>query len=37
MNWMKRAVASAERAKNGAEAARLSGEMGKYQRAACRP
>jgi hypothetical protein len=37
MNWMKRAVASAERGKNAAEAARLSGEIGKYQRAACRP
>jgi tetratricopeptide (TPR) repeat protein len=37
MNWMKRAVASAERGKNAAEAARLSGEMGKYARAVCRP
>jgi tetratricopeptide (TPR) repeat protein len=37
MNWMKRAVASAERGKNAAEAARLSGEMGKYSRAVCRP
>jgi len=37
MNWMKRAVASAERGKNAAEAARLSGEMGKYARATCRP
>ena len=37
MNWMKRAVASAERGKNAGEAARLSGEMGKYERAICRP
>lgn len=35
--WMKRAVSSAERAKNSAEAARLNGEMPKYARAACRP
>jgi len=37
MDWMKRAVASAERGKNAAEAARLSGEMPKYGRATCRP
>jgi len=37
MNWMKRALASAERGKNAAEAARLSGEMPKYGRATCRP
>lgn len=35
--WMKRAVSSAERAKNAAEAARLNGEMSKYARAVCRP
>jgi tetratricopeptide (TPR) repeat protein len=37
VEWMKRAVASAERVKNHAEAARLTGEMGKYQRVVCRP
>jgi len=37
LDWMKRAVASAERAKNPAEAARLGGEMGKYKPASCRP
>ncbi|HKH74268.1 MAG TPA: tetratricopeptide repeat protein [Vicinamibacterales bacterium] len=37
MEWMKRAVASAERGRNVTEAARLKGEMPKYQRAACRP
>ena len=37
MEWMKRAVASAERGKNAAEAARLSGEISKYARAVCRP
>jgi tetratricopeptide (TPR) repeat protein len=37
MEWMKRAVASAERGKNAAEAARLTAEMGRYQRAVCRP
>jgi len=37
MDWMKRAVSSAEQTKNAAEARRLSGEMPKYQRAACRP
>ncbi len=37
LEWMKRAVASAERAKNPAEATRLGREMRKYQRAACRP
>ena len=37
MNWMKRAVASAERGRNAAEAARLSGETSKYARAVCRP
>ena len=37
VDWMKRAMSSAERAKNAAEAARLSGEMPKYARATCRP
>jgi len=37
MNWMKRAVSSAERAKNAAEVARLSGEVPKYARISCRP
>jgi tetratricopeptide (TPR) repeat protein len=37
MDWMKRAVSSAERAKNAAEATRLSGEMPKYAREVCRP
>lgn len=37
MDWMKRAVSSAEGAKNVAETARLNGEMPKYQRATCRP
>ena len=37
LEWMTRAVASAERGKNAAEAARLRGEIGKYQPAACRP
>jgi hypothetical protein len=37
MDWMKRAVASAERGKNAAEVARLSGEMPKYASAVCRP
>jgi tetratricopeptide (TPR) repeat protein len=37
VEWMKRAVASAERGRNVTEAARLKGEMPKYQRAACRP
>ena len=37
VEWMKRGVASAERGKNAAEAARLSGEMPKYARAVCRP
>ena len=37
VDWMKRAVASAERGKNAAEASRLSGEMPKYARAVCRP
>ena len=37
MNWMKRAVASADRGKNAAEAARLSGEMPKYAGTICRP
>ncbi len=36
-DWMTRAVSSAERAKNTAETARLSGEMPKYARATCRP
>ena len=36
LEWMKRSVATAEREKNAAEARRLSGEMGKYERAACR-
>jgi tetratricopeptide (TPR) repeat protein len=37
LDWMKRAVASAERAKDPAEVARLGGEMAKYERAVCRP
>jgi tetratricopeptide (TPR) repeat protein len=37
MEWMKRAVTSAERGKNASEAARLSGEMPKYAPAVCRP
>jgi tetratricopeptide (TPR) repeat protein len=37
IEWMKRAVASAERGKNAAEAARLSRELTKYQRQSCRP
>jgi tetratricopeptide (TPR) repeat protein len=37
MDWMKRAVSAAERAKNLAEAARLNGEMPKYQSPVCRP
>jgi tetratricopeptide (TPR) repeat protein len=37
MDWMKRAVLSAERGKNAAEAARLTGELAKYQQRACRP
>ena len=37
MEWMRRAVASAERGKNAGEAARLTGELAKYQRPACRP
>jgi tetratricopeptide (TPR) repeat protein len=37
MDWIKRAVSSAERGKNAGEAARLSGEMPKYARAVCRP
>jgi tetratricopeptide (TPR) repeat protein len=37
LDWMKRAVASAERGKNVTEAARLNGEMPKYQRSSCRP
>ena len=37
VDWMKRAVSSAERGKNAAEAARLTGELPKYQRPACRP
>ncbi len=37
MEWMKRAVASAERSKSASEAARLNGELPKYARAACRP
>ena len=37
MEWMQRAVASAERGKNAAEAARLTSELPKYQRTACRP
>jgi tetratricopeptide (TPR) repeat protein len=37
MEWMKRAVASAERSARGPEAARLTGELPKYARAACRP
>ena len=31
LGWMKRGVAEAERAKNAAEAARLRGEMPKYE------
>jgi tetratricopeptide (TPR) repeat protein len=37
LEWMTRAVASAERGKNPAEAARLNGEMPKYKRPTCRP
>jgi len=37
MEWMTRAVASAERAKNATEAARLRSELPKYARSACRP
>jgi tetratricopeptide (TPR) repeat protein len=37
VDWMKRAIASAEQSKSAAETARLRGEMGKYQRAPCRP
>ena len=37
MEWMTRAVASAERRKNTAEAARLSRELTKYQGQSCRP
>ena len=37
LEWMKRAVAEAERAKDDAGAARLRGEMPKYEAASCRP
>ena len=37
MEWMKRAIASAERGKNVTEAARLNKELGKYQGVSCRP
>jgi tetratricopeptide (TPR) repeat protein len=37
LEWMKRAVASAERSKNPAEMVRLGGAMAKYERAVCRP
>jgi tetratricopeptide (TPR) repeat protein len=37
MEWMTRAVASAERGKNAAETARLRGQLGKYQGVSCRP
>jgi tetratricopeptide (TPR) repeat protein len=37
LDWMKRAIASAEREKNSAEATRLRGELTKYQGQSCRP
>jgi tetratricopeptide (TPR) repeat protein len=37
IEWMTRAIASAERGKNVTEAARLNQELGKYQRVSCRP
>jgi tetratricopeptide (TPR) repeat protein len=37
LDWMKRAVESAEQAKHGTEAARLMREMPKYEATACRP
>jgi tetratricopeptide (TPR) repeat protein len=37
VDWMQRAITSAERGKNATEAARLRSEIGKYQRAPCRP
>jgi tetratricopeptide (TPR) repeat protein len=37
LNWMKRAIAAAERANDAAETARLKGEMPKYSAAPCRP
>jgi tetratricopeptide (TPR) repeat protein len=35
--WMKRALASAQGAKNAAEQTRLAGEIGRYQQPVCRP
>ena len=36
-DWMTRAVAEAERVKDAAESARLSGEAPKYESASCSP
>jgi hypothetical protein len=37
MEWMQRAISSAERGKNAGETARLRGELPKYAGAMCRP
>ena len=37
LTWMKRALTEAERTNDAAEAARLKGEMPKYESASCRP
>ena len=37
LEWMKRAVAEAEQTKDAGEAARLKGELPKYESATCRP
>jgi tetratricopeptide (TPR) repeat protein len=36
-NWIKRAVAEAERGRDAVESARLKGETPKYETASCRP